>query len=432
MPSAGLKNFVRKRLSGNALAACAEDPTMSVANGANVGTPGTLRMASKLAYRNLFHDRLSLFVTLVGIVFSVVLIAVQCSIYLGSEYRIIAVMDHIEADLWVVPAGTKAFDLPTLLLPGREKYAALSTPGVRSAEDLIVSFVNWRREGRGTDKISCASVTGSCGSTSVLVVGFDTATNKSLPWDVIEGSTTDLNKPNAVAVDSTYFGELAVGRIGDSAEINDTRVTVGAITRGIRSFTTLPFIFTALPLARTLAFATPDQGSYTMVRVAPGSSVEEVRKSLQSRLPDAEVLTHQGFRKRSLDYWLFETGAGSGLIAGAVLAIIVGIVVVSQTLYASTKEHINEFATLRALGASSGFIRKVILWQAVLSALMGYAMGMMLSQIANYFLRDFMPILTTFTLVWGLLVLTIGMCVFAAVSAIIKVVRIDPAAVFSR
>jgi len=41
------------------------------------------RMGRKLAYRNLFHDRLSLLVTLVGIVFSVVLIAVQCSIYLG-------------------------------------------------------------------------------------------------------------------------------------------------------------------------------------------------------------------------------------------------------------------------------------------------------------------------------------------------------------
>lgn len=36
-----------------------------------------IRMAPKLAYRNLFHDRLSLFVTLTGIVFSVVLVAVQ-------------------------------------------------------------------------------------------------------------------------------------------------------------------------------------------------------------------------------------------------------------------------------------------------------------------------------------------------------------------
>ena len=389
-------------------------------------------MARKLAYRNLFHDRVSLFVTLVGIVFSVVLIAVQCSIYLGSEFRIVAVMDHIQADLWVVPVGTKSFDLPTLLLPGREKYAALSTPGVQTAEDLVVSFVNWRRLSQGTDKPGCAGEEGSCGSTSVLVVGSDSGANKSLPWDLIEGSIADLSMPNAVAVDSTYFEELAVERIGDRAEINDTQVTVKAVTRGIRSFTTLPYVFTTLPLARTLVYAAPDQASYTLVRVAPGSNVEEVRKSLQARLPDAQVLSHQVFRNRSLDYWLFETGAGSGLIAGAVLGIVVGIVVVSQTLYASTKEHINEFATLRALGASAGFVRKVILWQAVLSAIMGYILGMVVSQIVIYFLRDILPIGMTFNLVWGLLVLTIGMCVIAAASAIYKVIRIDPAVVFSR
>ena len=389
-------------------------------------------MARKLAYRNLFHDRVSLLVTLVGIVFSVVLIAVQCSIYLGSEFRIVAVMDHIDADLWVVPVGTKSFDLPTLLLPGREKYAALSTPGVQSADDIVVSFVNWRRQVQGSDKTACMSAEGSCGSTSVLVVGSDSATNKSLPWDIVEGNIADLAMPNAVGVNSTYFEELAVGRIGDRAEINDTQVIVKVVTRGIRSFTTLPYIFTALPLARTLVFAAPEQASYTLVRVAPGRDIEEVRKSLQARLPDAQVLTHQAFRKRSLDYWLFETGAGSGLIAGAVLGIVVGIVVVSQTLYASTKEHINEFATLRALGASAGFIRKVILWQAVLSALIGYVLGMVVSQIVIYFLRDILPIAMTFNLVWGLLVLTIGMCVIAAVSAIFKVIRIDPAVVFSR
>jgi len=402
------------------------------ARGANPSMARAVPMARKLAYRNLFHDRVSLFVTLVGIVFSVVLIAVQCSIYLGSEYRIVAVMDHIEADLWVVPVGTKAFDLPTLLLPGREKTAALSTPGVQSAEDLIVSFVNWRRLNQSIVKAGCSTETGICGATSVLVVGTDTGASKSLPWDVTDGKVADLSMPSAVAVDSTYFGELGVERIGDRAEITDTLVTVKVVTRGIRSFTTLPFIFSNLALARSLVYAAPDQASYTLVRVAPGNNVEDVRKALQTRLPDAEVLTHHGFRKRSLDYWLFETGAGSGLIAGAVLAIIVGIVVVSQTLYASTKEHINEFATLRALGASANFIRKVILWQAVLSALMGYVLGMVLAKVVTYLLSDMLPILMTFNLIWGLLVLTVGMCVLAAVSAILKVVRIDPAVVFSR
>jgi putative ABC transport system permease protein len=390
-------------------------------------------MARKLASRNLFHDRLSLLVTLVGIVFSVVLVAVQCSIYLGSEFRIVAVMDHIKTDLWVLPGGTKSFDLP-VLLPGREKYAVLSTPGVQRAEDLVVSFISWRRlaQGSSSDKMGCATDKGICGTRAAMLVGFDTATNKTLPWDIVEGSVADLATPNAVAADSTYFKELAVERIGDRAEVNEMQVAVKVVTQGIRSFTTLPFIFANLPLARMIVGASGDQATYTLVQIAPGANAEEIRKSLLARLPDAEVLTHDEFRKRSLDYWLFETGAGSGLIAGALLAIVVGIVVVAQTLYASTKEHINEFATLRALGASSGFIRKVILWQAVLSAIMGYCVGMVVAVVVIYLLRDLLPIVMTFNLVWGLLVLTIAMCVLAAVSAIYKVIRIDPAVVFSR
>jgi len=84
-----------------------------------------------------------------------------------------------------------------------------------------------------------------------------------------------------------------------------------------------------------------------------------------------------------------------------------------------------------ALGASSGFVCKVILWRA-LSAIIGYSLGMVVSQIVIYLLRSVLPILMTFNLGWGLLVLTIGMCILAAVSAIYKVIRIDPAVVFSR
>jgi putative ABC transport system permease protein len=405
---------------------------MSQASGTNPAMAQPMPMARKLAYRNLFHDRMSLFVTLVGIVFSVVLVAVQCGLYLGSEARITAVLDHVEADLWVVPVGTKSFDDPTLL-PGREKHAILSTPGVASVEELLVSFVLWRKLPRAGSDNKCATDSGLCGSTTALLIGSDTAVNKSLPWDLVQGTVEDLSAPNAVAVDTSYFSELGVREIGDRAEIVGTQVTVRALTKGIRSFTTLPYVFTTLAQARTLVDASPDQASYMLVRVAPGSNIKDVRDALRARLKDAEVIDHQDFRERSTNYWLFETGAGTALIAAAVLAVIVGVVVVAQTLYASTKEHLNEFATLRALGASSGFIRKVILWQAVLSAIMGYVLGIILSQLVIYAFKDStLLIVMTFNLAWGLLVLTIAMCVFAAISAIFKVIRIDPAVVFSR
>ena len=195
-------------------------------------------------------------------------------------------------------------------------------------------------------------------------------------------------------------------------------------------------------MARTLLGTSPDQSSYALVRVAPGNDIEDVRKALTTRLapssagqtPDAEILTHQEFRKRSLDYWLFETGAGAALITGAALGLIVGVVIVAQTLYSSTKDHLNEFATLRALGASAGYIIKVILMQAVLSAIIGYILGIMLSLVVIWASRNDPSLLIIMTpdLAALLFVLTVGMCVFAAVCAIFKVIRIDPAVVFSR
>ena len=121
------------------------------------------------------------------------------------------------------------------------------------------------------------------------------------------------------------------------------------------------------------------------------------------------------------------------MIAGAVLGLIVGIVIVAQTLYASTKDHINEFATLRALGAGAGYIVKVILMQAVLSGLIGYLVGIALAFGVIHAAQDTkLNVIMTPELAAGLCVVTVGMCVFAAISAIIKVVRIDPAVVFSR
>jgi putative ABC transport system permease protein len=378
----------------------------------------TIPMVMKLAYRNLFHDRMSFFVTIVGIVFSVVLVAIQSGIYLGSQNKISAIIDAAPADLWVVPLGTKSYDDPSFL-SGRERYMVLSTPGVENSEDMVVSFASWRKpEG---------------GKNTILLIGTAGDSPKALPWNIIEGSRAALEAPNTVAIDQSYFPDLGINKLGQHAEINGASVELAAVTKRIRSFTTLPFVFTSIEEARRLSGAEQEQASYQRVTLAPGADLEHVRAEIAQRLPDTEVLTQEEFRKRSQNYWLFQTGAGAALIAGAVLGLIVGIVIVAQTLYSSTKDHINEFATLRALGAGAGYIVKVILMQAVLSGFIGYALGIALALAAIRAAQDTkLTVIMTPELAGGLFAVTIGMCIFAAISAIIKVVRIDPAVVFSR
>ena len=375
-------------------------------------------MTFTLAFRNLFHDRIRLAVTMVGILFSIVLVAVQLGLYLGARNIIVAMIDRSEGDLWVMAYGTKNFE-EGQPISAREKFAALSIPGVAKAVPIIVSFTDWRKP------------TG--GSSLVVIVGADAEDGGLSPWNIVEGDVTGLGARDAVIVDKTYLTDLGINGVGDTAQVGSSRVRISGITDGIRSFTVSPYVFTTLNRARNLLDMPSDMITYVLVKLDPGADIEAVRKSLREKVPESEVLSKSEFHDRSLNHWLFATGAGVALIGGAILGLVVGTVIVAQTLYSSTKDHINEFATLRALGSSSGYIHRVILAQAALSALLGYALGMVIALTVVYLSEHTaLPIVMTPGLAALLLALTVAMCAISALSAIGKVMRIDPAVVFNR
>ena len=153
----------------------------------------------------------------------------------------------------------------------------------------------------------------------------------------------------------------------------------------------------------------------------------------RKRCPGPRCSRPREFRSRSRAFWLFGTGAGAALLAGAVLGIIVGTVIVAQTLYSSTKDHLNEFATLRAIGSSGSYIYAVIIIQAVLSAIIGFCIAAGLGMlIVRATAESALPVFMTPSLTAGLFLLTVAMCVFSAIFAIAQVMRIDPAMVFTR
>ena len=376
-------------------------------------------MIFTLALRNLLHDRVRLAVTLIGILFSIVLVAVQLGLYLGSSEMITANIARSNADLFITTYGAKSFEDGGVLLSDRERHQALSTPGVESVVPLVVSFAEWRKP--------------SGGSSRVVLVGSDADSRGLVPWSLVEGTLDDIKAPDAIAIDRSYLGELGVTGIGDTAQAASGRVKIRALTEGIRSFTQSPYAYTTLNRARQLLGVPEDRSTFLLVKLAPGADIAKVQTDLASRLESADVLTKDEFESRSLLQWLFRTGAGLALIGGAILGSLVGTVIVAQTLYSSTKDHIHEFATLRALGSSKSYIHKVILAQAGLSAVIGYVLGMAIALLVLYASRNSsLPLVMTPGLAFWLFALTLFMCSISALSAIVKVTKIDPATVFSR
>jgi len=375
-------------------------------------------MSGLLAWRNLAHDRSRLVVTMVGVVFAVVLIAIQIGLYLGFVESATAIITHTRADLWMVAKGTRNFEI-TVPIHEREAYLARSVPGVAHAEGLMVQFVPWKKPEGGDE--------------SVLLVGFDLNRGLAGPWNLVEGDLEALRRPDTVVVDRLFADKLGVRGPGDQVEINGHRARVVALTQGIRSFTTSPWVFTAARTAQEMSGFDSSQWNYVIATVAAGHDPDEVRDTLSAAIPRADVYTSQELAETTRDYWLFTTGAGASVLVSAVLGLLVGAVIVAQVLYATTVDHLSEFGTLRAMGAPRGFVYRVILSQAAISATVGHLIGIAIAMaLSKGSEAGSVLILVTPQLALGLYLVTLTMCMGASIVSIRKAMTIDPAMVFQR
>ena len=369
-----------------------------------------------LAQRNLFHDKVRLTVTLTGIVFSVVLIVVQLGLFFGFTTATSNLIDHSGADLWITSKNVPYVE-QGVAFSERKLNQVRAVPGVADAQKIIAHWTQWKRHDGGED--------------SVQIVGINVDDSFERPWNLVQGRSEDLKSPDAIILDELYKQKLGVTRVGEVFEIGGHRARVVGFTRGIRSFTTSPYVFTTFKNAQNYTGTREDQTMFILVKVAPGASLEQVRRRLLDHIKDVEVFTTAEFSHMTTFYWMFTTGAGVAVLIAAVLGLVVGFVVVAQTIYATTMDHIREYGTLKAMGAPNSYVYKVIMKQAAISAVIGYALGMIVSGfVVHASQAGGAAILMPPSMAGGMFFVTLLMCVGAALVSINKVTRIDPAMVF--
>jgi putative ABC transport system permease protein len=369
-----------------------------------------------IARKNLFHDKIRFVVAQAGITLAVVLITIQIGVYLAFLANTSVLIDHTEADIWVTARGLENFDFGR---PFSEKklYEVREVPGVLWADKYMLAFGYWK------------TPTGS--QETVQMVGFNPETLVGAPWDIVRGNPQDVKYFNSVFYDQAETNRLGDLPIGAETEINNRRVRVVGITRGARSFIQSPYIFTSFKNVLNLSFINKGNTVYVLAKVAPGYSVQEVKQRLAENLKDVDVYTAEEFSSKTRRYWTVNTGMGTALLAVALLGLVIGTVIVGNTIYTATTEHLKEFGTFKAMGASNWNLYKIIIEQALVNSVVGYGMGMFVSYwVIQAMRKGNLQVLLPWPVLVGVYVVTALMCLGSSVLSIYKVTKIDPALVF--
>jgi putative ABC transport system permease protein len=396
-----------------------------------------LRMVS-IARKTLFHDLAPFLVAQAGVVFSVSLMCIQVGLYYGFTRSTSVIVDRSTADLWVVSSELQHLDL-TLPIPYKRLREAQGVAGVDRAEAFIFQEVVWQHS-----KQPIAPVT---------IIGFEQPSQLFQIQPIIQGKLSDLQQTHTGFLNESDVSFLsAAGQIGDTAKLGPLEVKLTGLTRGIRSMVSSPFLFTSLengsafvneaiaasheslPSQKTPRKLAPNSNvTAILIRAKPGQSLSLLKQALVSALPGVQVYTKTELSQKTRTYWLENTGVTFILGMGAVVAVIVGMAIVSQILYTSVVRHLGEFATLKAMGASNRFLYRIILEQALWMGLLGYIPGLGLCMALGTWTLQTQAVLILITpaSAVGIFGITLIMCAGSAIIAIQKVVALDPVLVFT-
>jgi putative ABC transport system permease protein len=262
-------------------------------------------------------------------------------------------------DLWLGYPGTQSIELGRPI-PRDAQIRALMDPAVARVEAFDWSDGDWRGP---ADK----------GGVSVFISGIDTRADGMMFADALTPAQRALlDEPDSVIVDRADLPKLGLA-IGAQAVVNGHRVRIVGVANGLRALGGVNIV-ASLATARRLGTGDGDV-AYYLVKLKDPTQAQEVRARLQAGAQRFEAWTRPAFARRAVVYWMFETGAGIGVLFLAVVVFIVGAVITSQTLMGAVAGSLGEYATLHALGVGFAALRWIVLQQAAWVGAFGVIVG---------------------------------------------------------
>jgi putative ABC transport system permease protein len=316
---------------------------------------------SSYSLTTLWYERQRYLPGVLAVAFSALLIALQCGLLLGLFSITSIPIDHTSAHVWMGAPKVLSVDLGRPI-PESALARMGVLPEIERCEIYLQGFAFWAKPGGGNELC--------------MVIGSRLSPDSLGKIDQLTPQQCGLlAEEGTVIIDESDVERLGVEGVGSVAYISGEPVRIVSLTKGLRSLAG-PYVLCSVETARKrLPVQQGQTTTYVLGRCRNEQDAPKVVQHL-GKYNDVSALTARDFSRRTQMHWLTKTKAGAALGYAAALGLLVGAVVVSQTLYAATIASLREYAVLQALGIPRWRMALMVVSQSFWIGIIGIALAL--------------------------------------------------------
>ncbi len=316
-----------------------------------------------LALSTLLYEWRRYLAAVIALALAGVLMLALSAMFIGMMQSFTVTIDKSRAELIVLSPKARGSGGPgggAGSLPKRVVPLIYRHPDVIEVQDLPDDFGRFFGPGQPSPSM-------------VNIMIIDTSPNGlTLPEDFTDEMRRAIEEPYAIGVDVSAMRQLGV-KIGDQAVLNGRTVRVALVMDGYAN-AQLPNVVMSRQTQRLMGRADDERLGLLMVRVKNDGTMKDLQR-IRDELNAISGGLYRAWTKPELTASTIRQMMQEGIIVilltfMSAIGFVIGVVITWQTLRGAILANIKEFASLRALGASIGQLRGVVmelsLWVGVL------------------------------------------------------------------
>jgi putative ABC transport system permease protein len=352
-----------------------------------------------------------------GILISVFLIGAQLGVFNSMMGNMKGMAKNNPEFIWVVNKKSQS----AIQLQNIDVRVGRSLQSVQGVQNVYpVALTNGNAKVTSGDKIS------------VQIVGLQFPAFIGGPKKYVPGSELyNLVNDGAVIIDQSALKLFEQIKQGDHFLVNDKRVQVAGLSEGMTGFGN-SYVFTTLERARKLGNMDADYVScYLVTFDSLHYTAGQVTDAINKVIPGIKAIEGKQFGTDSMMYMLTHSNIAMSFGLMVVSCLIAGFAIVGLTMFSSVKDRMKDYGTIKAIGGSNGFIRKLILTQSFLFAVFSFVFSLFFLYAYSYAMKGgqmeitYPPWLITFLIIVTFLISMLG-----SLFAMRKITKLEPVQIF--